>query len=228
VEKRRADFLLGRATAKAVVIAALAEVRPAPWRAGSLELPADPGGAPFARLALEAAPIAGFAPGERLPVSVSISHHEGRALCAAAWIGPGAPWRAVGIDLGRIEPRSAGLQRTFFTDGEQRWIGAAPSGEADLRANLVWCAKEAALKALGLGLTVDTRWLDCLPEDTPADPTHWPLRPPGGGWRRFGVRCAPALLPEGALLRGAWRAFDGFVGALASLSARAGPGPTPP
>lgn len=217
VEKRRADFLLGRCTAKAVVAAALAEARPAVWRPEHLELPAEPGGAPWVRLAPEAAPVAGFAPGERLPVTVSISHAEGHALCAATCHAPGAPL-ALGIDLERIEPRSPALQATFFTPAERTWIAAAPGADADLRANLVWCAKEAALKALRLGLTVDTLALDCLPEDGLADPSEWPLAPAEGSWRRLGVACAPGLA-GGAVLRGLWRRLGGageFVGALAA------------
>jgi phosphopantetheinyl transferase len=214
--KRRADFLLGRCTAKAAVAAALREACPGDWAPAAIELPARPSGAPYARLAPEAAPVPGFAPGEPLPVSVTISHAEGHALCAATFTGAGAPGGAIGIDLGRIEPRSPGLQATFFTPAERRWVAAAPAGEADLRANLVWCAKEAALKALGLGLTVDTLALTCLPEEALADPAGWPLVPEEPGWRRLEIACAPALRPGGAPLRGIWCTFGGFVGALAA------------
>lgn len=226
VEKRRADFLLGRLTAKAVATAALREGAPGDWPPSAVEILAEPGGAPYARLAPEAAAAAGFSPGERLPICVTISHAEGHALCAAAWRGPPAapPLLSLGIDLGWVEPRSPALQATFFTDPEQAWIHAAPAGLADLRANLVWCAKEAALKALGLGLTVDTRALTCLPEDALADPAEWPLHPREGSWRRFTAACAPALVPGGAELRGVWRALGGFVGALAVTPAPPGAG----
>lgn len=216
VEKRRADFLLGRLAAKAVVAAALREVLPGTWLPAAIEIPAEPGGAPYARLAPEAAPVAGLSPGERLPVQVSISHAEGYALCAAAEAGgPG-----IGIDLGRIEPRSAALQATFFTGAERRWVDEAPAGDTDLRSNLVWCAKEAVLKAVGLGLVVDTLALDCRPEETPADPATWPLAPAGGEWRTFTATCTPDLLPGGGVVRGIWRILEAsagarFVGALA-------------
>jgi 4'-phosphopantetheinyl transferase len=228
VAKRRADFLLGRLTAKVVVAAALGERAAGRWLPEVIELPAEPGGAPFARLAPEAEPVAGFAPGQRLPVSVTISHTEGNALCAAAYTGPGAPQRMLGIDLGRIEPRSPALQATFFTEEERRWVGAAPPGQADLRANLIWCAKESALKVLGLGLTVDTLGITCLPEEAPADPDEWPLRPAEGTWRRFTAACAPELAAGGLTLRGAWRIFGGFVGALAMGREGALPAAGPP
>jgi phosphopantetheinyl transferase len=172
---------------------------------------------PFARLAPDAAPVGGFAPGDRLPVAVSISHAGGRALCAAA---PSAPGEAgsllgLGIDLGELEPRSDELVRTFFTAGEQRLVRDAPAGERDLRANLVWCAKEAVLKSLGLGLTIDTLELTCLPDNGNADPRQWSLAPAEGSWHPFTATCRPSLLPGGGEIRGIWSTFPGLVAALA-------------
>lgn len=218
VPKRRADWLLGRLTAKRVTAAALRQALGGDWPAGCLEIAAEPGGAPFASLAPEAAPAGGLAPGSRLPVAVSISHHDGHALCAAAFTGAGACRRALGIDLGRVEPRSPGLLATFFTGEEQRWVAAAPPGDRDLRANLIWCAKEAVLKVLGLGLTVDTLALSCLPDGAEADPIEWPLSPPEGTWRRLHVECT-TLLPGGGAIEGVWRTWGGLVGALARLDA---------
>jgi hypothetical protein len=122
----------------------------------------------------------------------------------------------LGIDLGRVEPRSPGLVETFFTEDERRFVRAAPTEERELRANLVWCAKEAVLKALGLGLTVDTRDLSCLPSPGLADPSEFPVAPREGEWRPFVAACGPALLPGGGTILGIWRTFPGFVGALAS------------
>jgi phosphopantetheinyl transferase (holo-ACP synthase) len=183
----------------------------------AIEIPADPSGMPYARIAPEAGPVAGFAPGERLPISVSISHAEGHALCAATWSEPvdDGSRRTLGIDLGLIEPRSRELVATFFTEDEQRFVRDAPPRERDLRANLVWCAKEAVLKALGLGLTVDTFDLSCLPEAVLADPAGWPFGPADDEWRPFVATCSPALVPGGGTIRGVWRSFPRFVGALA-------------
>jgi 4'-phosphopantetheinyl transferase len=208
---------MGRLAAKTVVASALAEVVPGEWAPADIEIPNDPTGRPHARLAPESVPVAGFAPGERLPLSVSISHAEGHALCAAEWSGlPDRAPRAVGADLGLVEPRSSGFQSTFLTEDEQRFVQDAPLGERDLRANLIWCAKEAVLKALGLGLTVDTWELSCLPVPGLPDPAEWRLAPADDGWRPFVAACGPALLPGGATVRGIWRAFPGFVGALAT------------
>jgi 4'-phosphopantetheinyl transferase len=218
VPKRRADWLLGRAAAKAVVARALREVLPEEWPAVAIEIASEPSGVPYARLAAEAAPIAGYEAGERLPVSLSISHTEGHALCAAVFHAPRGPAPAtpgLGADLGAVEPRSPAFVETYFTEREQRWVRGAARPERDLRANVVWCAKEAALKALGLGLTVDTRDVECQPEDGPADAAAWPLAPAAGGWRPFAATCSATNAPAAAPLHGIWRRIEGFVVTLA-------------
>jgi len=225
VPKRRADWLIGRIAAKSVVAAALANVIPGDWPLRAIELPSGSSGMPYARIAPESGPVAGFAPGERLPISVTISHAEGHALCAATWSEPvdDGSRRTLGIDLGLVEPRSRELVATFFTEDEQRFVRDAPPWERDLRANLIWCAKEAVLKALGLGLTVDTFDLSCRPEAGLADPAEWPLAPADDAWRPFVATCSPGLVPGGGTIRGVWRSFPGFVGALATSSGRALP-----
>lgn len=219
VPKRRAEWLLGRATAKSVVGQALRGAIPAAWPPEALEIASAPSGMPFARLAPEASPVAGFQPGERLPVTVTISHTAGHALSAATWCPPragGAAAPALGADLGVVEPRSPAFLETFFTDAEQRWVRDAPWWERDVRANFVWCAKEAVLKALGLGLTVDTRAVECRTEPGVADPAEWPLAPAGDAWGPFLATCSATLVPGGASIRGVWRCLPGFVAALAA------------
>ncbi|HET9594487.1 MAG TPA: 4'-phosphopantetheinyl transferase superfamily protein [Anaeromyxobacteraceae bacterium] len=212
--KRRDDWLAGRAAAKSVVAAALGEGASAERVLTAIEIAADPGGAPYARVAAEAGVLAGHPAGARLPVAVSITHAEGRAAAAAERCDvPGAP--AIGIDLGLVEPRSPAFVETFFTEEEARCVRDAPPAERELRANLVWCAKEAVLKALGVGLTVDTRQLRCLPDGADADAGAWPLSPPDASWRPFAVRCSSSLLDRPRTLRGAWRTLPGFVLALA-------------
>jgi phosphopantetheinyl transferase (holo-ACP synthase) len=203
------------------VAGALEEVFPGHWPLHVIEIPSQPNGMPFARIAPEAGQVAGFAPGERVPIALSISHAEGHTLCAATFSEPmddGAR-RTLGIDLGLIEPRSREFVGTFFTEDEQRFVREAPGSQRDLRANLIWCAKEAVLKALGVGLTVDTLELSCLPEPGLADPAEWPLAPADGAWRPFVARCGPGLVSGGGTIRGIWRSFPGFVGALASQAA---------
>jgi 4'-phosphopantetheinyl transferase len=217
VPKRRAEWLLGRTAAKSVVAQALRGAIPGAWRPEVLEIASAPSGMPYARLAPEAEAVAGFQPGERLPVTVTISHTAGHALAAATWYrsqGTGAP--VLGADLGVVEPRSPAFLETFLTDAEQRWVRDAPWWERDLRVNFVWCAKEAVLKALGVGLTVDTRGVECRTEQGSADRTSWPLAPADEGWSPFLATCDATLVPGGASIGGVWRRLPGFVGTLAS------------
>ena len=220
VPRRRAEWLAGRATAKAVVVEALKEAFPGPWSRAAIEIGTQPSGMPSARLAVEARGVAGFAPGQRLPVSVSISHTQGHAICAATCPPrAGAPLRALGVDLGVVEQRSRELVADFFTGEEQHYVRDGPAEELDLRANLIWCAKEAVLKTVGLGLTIDTLEVSCRPGSGPADPGEWRLAPADDGWHPFLATCGPGLLAGGALVRGIWRAFPGLVAALASRTA---------
>ena len=116
VERRRADWRLGRWTAKAAVGAWL-EVPPA-----RVQILGAPDGAPEALL-----------DGARVPLSVSISHRGGRALAAVI----AAPC-LVGCDLEVIEARSAAFIREWFAASEQRLMAdCAPaeralSGQPDL------------------------------------------------------------------------------------------------
>jgi 4'-phosphopantetheinyl transferase len=240
VPKRRADWLIGRMTAKAVVAEMLRDVFSRDWPLHVIEIPSDSNGEPYVRIAPEAGQVAGFGPGERLPIAVSISHIEGHAMCAAtcsetvgdrasppalrlgARRGRTGARRTLGVDLGAIEPRSPELVAAFFTADEQRFVRDAPPSERDLGANLIWCAKEAVLKALGVGLTVDTLDLSCLPQPGQADPAEWPMAPADHEWRPFIATCRQALVPGGATIRGIWCSFPGFVGALASYAAPVG------
>ena len=206
-DKRRRDWLLGRRTAKRVVTQTLVQRYGGSPTLAALEVVAEPSGAPFARLAPEAPPFRDLAPGTRLPLSVSISHSHGAAFCAALWSDPNA--EAVGADLERIEPRAEALVRDFFTAEEM--AASAGRGDRDVFVNCVWSAKEAVLKALHRGLTVDTRGVSCLPDTSGKESP--------GGWRSFGVRCSPDLLDNPAEIHGFWQARDGFVLTLALVRA---------
>jgi 4'-phosphopantetheinyl transferase len=131
-EKRRADWRLGRWTAKLAVSKTLAvpdfasiEIRPAPT------------GAPQV-----------FVTGRRAPVAISLSHRDGIAMCTVA---PPGTW--LGCDIETIEPRSGEFMAQYFTEAEQsaadNWTMMA----------VHWSAKESALKALGIGLGIDMRRL---------------------------------------------------------------------
>jgi 4'-phosphopantetheinyl transferase len=137
VAKRRADYLLGRWTAKQAIAARL--------------MPAPPLGALAIRAAADGAPEA-FIDGAPLALTVSISHSAGRALAAVR-----DTTAALGADLERVEPRSQLLVNDFFTLDEAAQVRAYPQELRDCAITLIWSAKESALKALRCGLREDPR-----------------------------------------------------------------------
>jgi 4'-phosphopantetheinyl transferase len=90
--------------------------------------------------------------GQTLPLILTLSHRSDLAVSAVAETDT-----ALGCDLERLEPRSEGLVEDFFTEQERALVAAAGAEEAELLANLVWSAKESALKAMRVGLRMDTR-----------------------------------------------------------------------
>jgi 4'-phosphopantetheinyl transferase len=195
--KRRSDWLLGRYAAKRVVARLLAEGSGIEMPLDAFDILAEPSGAPFVRL-----PEDGIAsPG------VTISHSEGRAFCAAWETGDGGA--SVGVDLEKISTRSSALVRDFFRPEEiAAWEALPPGGARDALATAIWSAKEAVLKALRLGLAVDTRTVRIrLSEDEAAGLP----RPDGSGWKQFEALLGAELPESGRALAGFWREEDGFV-----------------
>lgn len=134
---RRTSFLVGRLAARRA-LAAAGRAAHASWR---IEIVAAPDGAPEATL-----------DGSPLPVTLALSHSGGYAICAVS-LGR----LAIGVDLERIVPRGEGLVEDFFTAEERAMVRAAPAERRSLLVNLIWSAKESALKALRQGLRRDTR-----------------------------------------------------------------------
>ena len=200
VEKKRREWLLGRWTAKRLAQAVLAQEGHGQVELADLVITPAPDGAPEL--------VVGGHPAS-LILYPSISHSGGRAFCA---LGPGCV--AVGADIEGIAPRGEGFAEDYFTAGERALVAAAPAARRDALVTAIWSAKEAALKALRLGLTVDTRLVECLV-------------PPFGGaapetWAPFTASCHPSLGVAPATMRCWWRADDQTVLTLAAL----GPGAT--
>jgi 4'-phosphopantetheinyl transferase len=134
VEKRRADWRLGRFAAKAAVAVWLG-VHPA-----EVEIQAAPDGAPEAWLE-----------GRPAGVCLSLSHRAGRALAVVGEAGA-----ALGCDLEVIEPRSQAFVNDWLAPPERALVARA-GGRRDLVANLLWTVKEAAAKGRREGLRLDVR-----------------------------------------------------------------------
>jgi 4'-phosphopantetheinyl transferase len=138
--RRRADWRLGRWTAKCAV-------------ASFLRVPADPQALTkiAIRPASSGAPEVFFA-NKPAVVTLSISHRSGAAMCAVAPSG-----LDLGCDLEVIEPRSEAFVEDYFTPGEQALVAQVCAKERSRLLALLWSAKESALKALREGLRLDTR-----------------------------------------------------------------------
>lgn len=138
--KRRADWRLGRWTAKQALAAAL-----------------NLGSDDAALSAIEIRPASSGAPevflnGDRALVAISLSHREGRAMCAIA------PREVrVGCDLESLEAHSDAFVADYFTAEEQQTIAAVSAPDRECTVSLLWSAKESALKALHEGLRLDPR-----------------------------------------------------------------------
>ena len=151
--RRRADWLLGRYAAKSLLLDWLA-LAGRPVAAAALTVLPALSGAP--EVHLDGAPLA---------VTLSLSHRAGRALAALC---PGAD-APLGADLELVEERAPGFYLDFFTPAEAAAIGCLPADERMRAGTAAWSLKEAALKALRVGLSVDTRRVEVLaPAAAPA------------------------------------------------------------
>ncbi|MFL6126415.1 4'-phosphopantetheinyl transferase family protein [Actinophytocola sp.] len=179
--KRRTELRLSRWTAKVAIARVLgpaaSEASQPNTRLAGIEIRPAPDGAPT--------PLLDGAPA---PVSVSLTDRADWAVCL---VGP--PGLAVGCDLELVEPREAVFVRDWFTPREQALVAA---GEHDLLANLIWSAKESALKVLRTGLRRATL---SVVVDLDAAAT-------GAEWAPLTVRPV-----EGAVLAGWWRRYGDFV-----------------
>jgi 4'-phosphopantetheinyl transferase len=156
-EKRRTDWRLGRWTAKRALAArlhlpdhfqSLAEIEIRPALSGAPEV---------------------FLANEPAEVTISISHRDGMAICAVAAAGA-----SLGCDLEIVEPRSDAFVADYFTADEQRLVFQAGAADRFQMLALLWSAKESALKAMRIGLRLDTRdvvvnpWVAAAREGQPA------------------------------------------------------------
>lgn len=182
--KRRADWLLGRWTAKRAVASRFPPPA-APTPLASIEILATEDGAPEV-----------FFGAVRAAYSISISHRDARAVCALV-DGGRDPALTIGCDLERIEPRDTTFVEDFFADEERALVQRCGAGVRECAVALVWSAKESALKLLRTGLRADTRSVVV---------THVNFGRLDD-WERFEIDCVEA----GRTLPGWWRTLGDLV-----------------
>ncbi|MGA9565606.1 MAG: 4'-phosphopantetheinyl transferase superfamily protein [Candidatus Korobacteraceae bacterium] len=141
--KRRTDWRLGRWTAKQAVTAYL-KAPSDPQTLARIEIRSAESGAPEV-----------FRDNDPCGVSISITHSTGIAACAVA-----AAQVSIGCDLEFLEPRSDAFLTDYLTEAEQALVNRVAQDERVVFSNLLWSAKESALKLLKVGLRLDTRCVE--------------------------------------------------------------------
>ncbi len=176
--KRRLDWFSGRLAAKRLALAVLAE-RGEKAEAVELEVHNREEGSPF--LVLRGTPL------DDIPVSLT----HGPSGAAAATAGPG---RLIGVDLEIVAERPASFASIFAHPSERSPEFSSPEGQTRL-----WTLKEAALKLLSLGLSVDL-WDVRFPSiGNPAPEFHGRAL---ARWEALGrpeIRCETRVSSDGVL-----------------------------
>jgi 4'-phosphopantetheinyl transferase len=181
--KRRNEYLVRRYAGKCAVASAVG-LPPDPASLGRIAVLNRMTGAPFVEV-----------DGQSLGLDISLTDRAGWAVCL---VGPDLG--AVGVDLEIVEPRSDGFVRDFLTPDEQAAVASAPGPDGrDATANLIWSAKESALKVLRTGLRADTRTVEVVLEDPSGISTGT------GGWQRLSVASGAGRFP------GWWRRDGVFL-----------------
>jgi len=198
--KRRTEYLLRRLVTKHAIAAVTGRSTELAALVG-IDVRNAPSGAPY--VLLDDAPA---------DLDFSVSDRAGWAVCVLGGptgpAGPGGAGGRVGCDLELVEQRSPGFVRDFLTGPEQRFVtGQRADAERNLAANLIWSAKESALKVLRTGLRRDTRSVEVTVAAPGAD-----------GWGELTV-----LSVDGGRLAGWWRREGRFL--LTVAIATAGPPP---
>jgi 4'-phosphopantetheinyl transferase len=148
--KRRAEWRLGRWTAKCLIAAYFEnEARSSSFRSrmpegittNAIEIRAAADGAPEA-----------FMNDKLIPMTLSISHRDEIGFCVINSCN-----LAIGCDIEKVKSRSDNFVEDYFTAKEKELIQRAPEKDHHRLATLIWSAKESALKALRQGLRLDTR-----------------------------------------------------------------------
>ncbi len=184
--KRRNEYLVRRYAGKCAVAATIG-LSDDPESLGRIGVLNRMTGAPYVEV-----------DGRALGLDISLTDRAGWAVCL---VGPDLG--AVGVDVEIVEPRSDGFVSDFLTPAEQAVVAAAdgPDGH-DAAANLIWSAKESALKVLRTGLRADTRSVEVVLAD-PEGITRGSRRP--DGWQRLAVSSGDTRFP------GWWRRDGVFL-----------------
>ncbi len=188
---RHRQWLLGRAAAKTLLMqhSAADGGKDLPFR--GIQVHRTPDGWPQP-----------MADGRVLPLSLSISHTGERALCAVCPENEGL----LGADIELVATRPASFMEDYYTQDERLRLAALPAGTRDKLATVIWCIKEAVLKARRTGFHESATSVEVLALD------HFPT----GVWKK-----AEVVLKDGSRPETYWRLSqdDSLAMAIAKISA---------
>ena len=143
-ENRQLEWLAARTAGKECVAELLRDAYGLELLPAEIEILPDERGAPV----VVAPGLEGLA---ELPL-VSLTHAQGHAAAFASLAPPHAG-AGVGIDIEPLVSRAPGFEQAALGEAERRLLEPLPKGAADEWLLRLWCAKEAAGKALGAGLS---------------------------------------------------------------------------
>lgn len=174
--KRRDEYLLRRWAGKQA-LASVVGLAPEPGSLARIEVLNHEDGSPY-----------GLVDGAPVRQAISLTDRAGWAVCAVAPESSG-----LGCDLELVEPRSQGFVVDFLTTAEQDHLARVSASDLDVVTNVLWCAKESALKALATGLRRDSRSVEVRLGGTLEEGSWLTLslsvdgaQQLGGWWRRDG------------------------------------------
>lgn len=142
-KKRREEWLAGRLALKKILQAVVPDLSVVETR--RIQIIKAENGAPILQ-------VDSVVPA---PLAISLSHSNGFVLCAVTSQTP-----KLGVDLEMIEARSDSFIQDYFTVKEVAEIDHHSSEDRAFLSTLLWSEKEAVLKALAVGLKVDTRRIE--------------------------------------------------------------------
>jgi phosphopantetheinyl transferase len=105
----------------------------------------------------------------RLEGKFSLSHSNGYVFCGYS------PEKNLkfGLDLEKIEARSLEFVQDYFSSQEIERYQVLDVKDKDEYTTMVWSGKEAVLKTLGLGLSIDTRKVEIIPSEDSSRLIGW-------------------------------------------------------
>jgi phosphopantetheinyl transferase len=132
---------------------------------------------------------------------ISISHSHNTAFCAT--LPAHSTPCGLGADIEHVDAREWRFVEDYFTADEIDRVRRVPGSQRDTFITAIWSAKESALKALHLGLTIDTRRVNCAID---------PRRCDTADWLTFEITCSRTFTER---LQGWWRMRNDYVLTLA-------------